>query len=93
MMIARELVAWGPTAEVLTDEHWQRAQAMHEAFDEHAHECHIEELTVAVAPDVGAHPHTHDDGHAHAEGHGHAPARPAAHAHSAPRPRRGLPRH
>lgn len=93
LLLSREPVAFGPTAEVLTPERLARARRLSEAFDEHAHECHIEELTVAVAPDVGAHAHAHDDGHAHAEGHGHAPARPAAHAHSAPRPRRGLPRH
>ncbi len=95
LLLSREPVAFGPTAEVLTPERLARARRLSEAFDEHAHECHIEELTVAVAPDVGAHPHTHahDDGHAHAEGHGHAPARPATHAHLAPRPRRGRPRH
>lgn len=43
VMIARELVAWGPTAEVLTDQHWQRAQAMHEAFDEQAPVCRSDE--------------------------------------------------
>ena len=93
LLLSREPVAFGPTAEVLTPERLARARRLSEAFDEHAHECQIEELTVAVAPDVGTHPHTHDDGHGHTEGHGHAPARPAAHAHLAPRPRRGLPRH
>ncbi|MEN9474119.1 MAG: hypothetical protein RIS48_839 [Pseudomonadota bacterium] len=48
MMIARELVAWGPTAEVLTDEHWQRAQAMHEAFDEQAPVCRSDEISPGV---------------------------------------------
>jgi zinc/manganese transport system ATP-binding protein len=42
MMIARELIAWGDTAEVLVEAHWQRAQAMHEAFDELAPVCHDE---------------------------------------------------
>ena len=93
LLLSREPVAFGPTAEVLTPERLARARRLSEAFDEHAHECQIEELTVAVAPDVGTHPHTHDDGHGHTEGHGHAPVHPAAHAHPAPRPRRGLPRH
>jgi zinc/manganese transport system ATP-binding protein len=39
LMLARELVAWGPTAEVVTDANWHRAQAMHEAFDEGAPVC------------------------------------------------------
>lgn len=43
MMIARELVAWGPTAEVLTDANWQLAQSMHEAFDEQAPVCRADE--------------------------------------------------
>jgi len=93
LLLSREPVAFGPTAEVLTPERLARARRLSEAFDEHAHECQIEELTVAVAPDVGTHPHTHDDGRGHTEGHGHAPVHPAAHAHPAPRPRRGLPRH
>lgn len=42
LMIARELVAWGPTAEVFTDANWERAQALHEAFDDNAPECHVE---------------------------------------------------
>jgi zinc/manganese transport system ATP-binding protein len=36
LLLAREPVAWGATAEVLTDANWARAQRMHEAFDEHA---------------------------------------------------------
>ena len=39
LMLARELVAWGPTAEVMTEGNWPRAQAMHEAFDESAPVC------------------------------------------------------
>ena len=50
LLLARELVACGPTAEVLTDAHWARAQRMHEAFDEDAPLC-------AATPDT--HPHTH----------------------------------
>ena len=43
VMIARELIAWGDTAEVLVDANWQRAQAMHEAFDELAPVCRDDE--------------------------------------------------
>jgi zinc/manganese transport system ATP-binding protein len=39
LMLARELVAWGPTAEVMTEANWQRAQSMHEAFDDAAPVC------------------------------------------------------
>ena len=52
MLLARELVACGPTAEVLTDAHWARAQRMQEPFDEDAPPC-------AASPDPLTHTHTH----------------------------------
>jgi zinc/manganese transport system ATP-binding protein len=39
LLIAREIVAWGPTAEVLTTAHLARARSLVEAFDEHAAIC------------------------------------------------------
>jgi zinc/manganese transport system ATP-binding protein len=39
LLIAREPVAWGPTAEVLTPANLLRARAMLEAHDPHAHAC------------------------------------------------------
>lgn len=39
LLLARSLVAFGPTAEVLTDAHWARAMRMPEPFDEHAPRC------------------------------------------------------
>jgi zinc/manganese transport system ATP-binding protein len=39
LLLARTLVAWGPTREVLTPENLLKARRMCEAFDEHAHEC------------------------------------------------------
>lgn len=39
LLLAREPVAWGATAEVLTDAHWARAQSLREPFDELAGEC------------------------------------------------------
>lgn len=39
LLLARELVGWGPTAEVLTDARLQRARAMAEAWDETAEVC------------------------------------------------------
>lgn len=40
LMLARELVAWGPTPQVLTPAHLQRLRNMPEAFDAHAPVCH-----------------------------------------------------
>ena len=39
LLLARQPVAWGATAEVLTAENLLKARRMCEAFDEHAHEC------------------------------------------------------
>lgn len=41
LLLAREPVAWGATAEVLTAAHWQRAQTMREPFDESAPVCEV----------------------------------------------------
>ena len=39
LLLAREKVAWGPTAEVLTEANLGKARRMCEAFDEEAHRC------------------------------------------------------
>ena len=39
LLLAREPVAWGPTAAVLTEANWQRALRMQEPFDDHAPVC------------------------------------------------------
>jgi zinc/manganese transport system ATP-binding protein len=52
LLLARELVAFGPTAEVLSDSNWARAQRMHEPFDDDAPPC-------AVSPDGHTHTHAH----------------------------------
>ncbi|MDM7944409.1 MAG: ABC transporter ATP-binding protein [Hydrogenophaga sp.] len=39
LLLAREPVAWGATAEVLTESHWQRALHMQEPFDDEAPLC------------------------------------------------------
>jgi zinc/manganese transport system ATP-binding protein len=44
LLLARELVGWGATAEVLTEPHLQRARAMAEAWDEAAERCDIDTL-------------------------------------------------
>ncbi|MDI3513051.1 MAG: zinc/manganese transport system ATP-binding protein [Rhodocyclaceae bacterium] len=65
LLLSREPVAFGPTAEVLTPERLARARRLSEAFDEHAHECHIEALPAveladfaedALAAGADAHP-------------------------------------
>lgn len=43
LLLARELVAFGPTAQVMTDVMLARARHLSEAFDENAPECHVEE--------------------------------------------------
>jgi zinc/manganese transport system ATP-binding protein len=42
LLLAREPVAWGATAEVLTPENLLKARRMCEAFDEHAEACAVE---------------------------------------------------
>ncbi|MDQ7745504.1 metal ABC transporter ATP-binding protein [Hydrogenophaga pseudoflava] len=54
LLLAREPVAWGATAEVLTAANRARAQSLREPFDEQAGECE------AGPPEgVAHHPHTH----------------------------------
>jgi zinc/manganese transport system ATP-binding protein len=42
LLLAREPVAWGKTAEVLTPDNWSKARRMCEAFDEEAEACAVE---------------------------------------------------
>ncbi len=42
LLLARECIAWGPTAQVLTVDNLQRARAMAEAWDETAAICDVE---------------------------------------------------
>ncbi|MDD2809195.1 metal ABC transporter ATP-binding protein [Rhodoferax sp.] len=44
VLLARELVAWGPTAQVLTEPNVQRARALAEAWDDTADICHTDEV-------------------------------------------------
>ena len=41
LLLAREPVAWGDTAEVLTADNLAKARRMCEAFDESAHACAV----------------------------------------------------
>ncbi|MGE3150814.1 MAG: ABC transporter, partial [Pseudorhodoplanes sp.] len=42
LLLARQAVAWGPTADVLTPENLLKARQMCEAFDERAAACVVE---------------------------------------------------
>ena len=46
LMLARELVAWGETSQVLTVANLQRARALAEAWDDRAEICHADEAAV-----------------------------------------------
>lgn len=46
LLLARELVGWGPTTEVLTEAKLRRARAMAEAWDETAEMCEIDTALV-----------------------------------------------
>jgi zinc/manganese transport system ATP-binding protein len=88
LLLARERVAWGATASVLTRAHWAQAQRMQEPFDDDAPLCEAETpaatataTTVALA---APHDHKHSQGHGHSHRHAHTPlhghAHPSAHA-------------
>jgi len=64
VLLARELVAWGPTAQVLTEANLQRARALAEAWDDNAEICHTDE-TVETTPPASVKTHSHAD---HAKG-------------------------
>lgn len=63
LMLARELVAWGPTADVLNPANQQRLRAMPEAFDARAPVCEV-----AVGEAAHSHDHHHDHDHGSAAG-------------------------
>jgi zinc/manganese transport system ATP-binding protein len=48
VLLARELVAWGPTSQVLTAPHLQRARMLAEAWDDDADICHTDEAVGAL---------------------------------------------
>jgi len=76
LLLSREPVAFGPTAQVLTPELLARARRLSEAFDDNAAECHIEAVPT-LPPSTGGgaaapgHVHVHDHDHAHGHDHRH----------------------
>ncbi len=47
LLLARQLVAYGQTADVITPDNWQRARHQIESFDENAPVCHHSEKDIA----------------------------------------------
>ncbi|WDZ98405.1 metal ABC transporter ATP-binding protein [Herbaspirillum sp. WKF16] len=64
LLLARNVVAWGDTAEVMCEENLLRARAMAEAVDEHAGICEVSEADVLAL----SHAHEHGHGHRHHRG-------------------------
>ena len=54
LLLARELVAWGSTARVLTDANLRRARAMAEAWDENAEMCEMDIKGDTITVNQGA---------------------------------------
>lgn len=74
-LLARELVAAGPTEQVLTDTHLQRARELNEAFDDDAPACDVPDDPAAPSPLApSAATSAHGLGHPH-----HHPAQHHAH--------------
>ena len=65
LLLAREAVACGPTATVLTPTNLARTRGMVEAFDDHAAACDAPEATTEPPVHATAHRHGHDHGHDH----------------------------
>lgn len=55
VLLARELVAWGPTAQVLTEANLQRARALAESWDDEAEICHSDEVLAHVPQPTSHH--------------------------------------
>ena len=66
LLLARELVACGPTEDVLTPENLRRLHVMPEAPDDNAPVCEV-----PTDPGGSAHAHAHSHAHAHDPAHGH----------------------
>lgn len=65
LLLARNVVAWGDTADVMCEDNLLRARAMAEAVDEHAAVCVVDEAEVQALSRL------YDDHHGHAHAHPH----------------------
>ena len=67
LLLSREPVAFGPTAQVLTTELLARARHLSEAFNDDAPECQLEGAPATAPPLPGAaQPQAHPEAHGHA---------------------------
>ncbi|MER2264004.1 metal ABC transporter ATP-binding protein [Methylobacterium oxalidis] len=81
LLLAREPVAWGPTAAVLTPQNLARATRLSEAWDENAAICARDHAGHGPAHAQGGHDHVHHE-HAHHDHAGHVhPAGPEIREH------------
>ncbi|MGC5777462.1 metal ABC transporter ATP-binding protein [Methylobacterium sp. NFXW15] len=78
LLLAREPVAWGPTARVLTQDNLARARSLSEAWDEDAPVC---DGARHAPPRADASPPGHADDHGHHHGHAHEHSHGQAHVH------------
>jgi zinc/manganese transport system ATP-binding protein len=76
LLLAREVIACGPTAEVLVPGHLLRASGLVEAFDDHAAPCEV--------PAVPGRPHRHAHGQPDDRAHAHRHEHPQEHPHEHP---------
>jgi zinc/manganese transport system ATP-binding protein len=68
LLLAREAIAAGPTAEVLAPANLLRASGLVEAFDNHAKPCEAPGPAAPGREDARLHPHPHAHPRAHAHG-------------------------
>jgi zinc/manganese transport system ATP-binding protein len=80
LLLAREVVAWGPTDAVLHEQALRRARQMVEAWDEAAPAC--EAHGAPPAPLSAPSPVDAVSGHGPAQAHGHSHVHASAHAHA-----------
>jgi zinc/manganese transport system ATP-binding protein len=80
LLLARQAIAWGATAEVLTQANMVRARGMTEAFDDRAPFCEVDHI--GADGGHGHAPHGHEHGHSHGHDHSHNHSHDHAHHHS-----------
>lgn len=54
LLLARELIAWGPTSLVLVPDNWARSRSLVEAWAQEAEHCHAEERPAQARPGLAA---------------------------------------
>lgn len=82
LLLARELVAAGPTAQVLTEANLQRALRLNEAFDDNAPECDMPQTDAPGTPAPATHLHGHNPAHVAPRNPAHQPTHSHTHRHT-----------